>query len=32
MVETIHIIDPLPDERRRIADALENEPFLSSLR
>jgi FixJ family two-component response regulator len=28
MVETIHIVDPLPDERRRIADALANEPVL----
>ena len=28
MAETIYIVDPLPDERRRIADALANEPVL----
>ena len=26
MAETIYIVDPLPDERRRIVDALANEP------
>ena len=28
MAETIFIVDPLPEERRRIADALANEPVL----
>ena len=28
MAETIFIVDPLPGERRRIADALANEPVL----
>ena len=28
MAETIYIVDPLPDERRRIAAALANEPVL----
>ena len=28
MAETIFIVYPLPDERRRIADALANEPVV----
>ena len=28
MAETIFIVDPLPDERRRIVDALANEPVV----
>jgi FixJ family two-component response regulator len=28
MAETIHVVDPLPDERRRIVDALVAEPVV----
>jgi FixJ family two-component response regulator len=28
MAETIYIVDPLPNERRRIVDALADEPFV----
>jgi FixJ family two-component response regulator len=28
MAETIYIVDPLPSERRRIVDALADEPFV----
>ena len=31
MIETIYIVDPLPDERRRIADALASEPVVVKI-